>query len=178
MRTIVLLFSLSCFAGANLQAQSFTWIKDEKKEYDIPIGVGTWEEIASGEYYLEMKEYYDQYEVDVETVEHIDALSNQNDNLKNLTIDIYFGAWCGDSKEQLPHLLKIMEKSSLLQKTEVTYIGCDRDKKAGDLDISEANIEFVPTFIFLLDGKEIGRIVETPVETLESDMLNILKSVE
>jgi hypothetical protein len=33
----------------------------------------------------------------------------------------------------------------------------------------------VPTFIFYKDGKEMNRIVEFPIKTLESDMLTILK---
>jgi hypothetical protein len=33
----------------------------------------------------------------------------------------------------------------------------------------------VPTFIFYKDGKELNRIVEFPIEDLESDMLKILQ---
>jgi hypothetical protein len=36
------------------------------------------------------------------------------------------------------------------------------------------NIERVPTFIFLKNKVEAGRIIETPVTSLEQDMLNIL----
>ena len=32
----------------------------------------------------------------------------------------------------------------------------------------------VPTFIFYKDGEELGRIVEYPIQDLESDMLKIL----
>jgi hypothetical protein len=32
----------------------------------------------------------------------------------------------------------------------------------------------IPTFIFKKDGKEINRIVEFPIETLEKDIFNIL----
>ncbi len=37
------------------------------------------------------------------------------------------------------------------------------------------NITNVPTFIFYKDGKEINRIVEYPIETLEKDMLKYFK---
>jgi hypothetical protein len=35
------------------------------------------------------------------------------------------------------------------------------------------NIERVPTFIFKRGGEEIGRIIETPDESLEADMLKL-----
>ena len=38
------------------------------------------------------------------------------------------------------------------------------------------NIEFVPTFIFLRDSTEIGRIVESPEVSLEQDMFRILQT--
>ncbi len=42
-------------------------------------------------------------------------------------------------------------------------------------DVKPFDVERVPEFIFYRDGKEIGRIVESPKETLEKDMLKILK---
>jgi len=36
----------------------------------------------------------------------------------------------------------------------------------------------VPTIIFYLKGKEIGRIVETPVKSLEKDMARIILSTK
>jgi len=40
------------------------------------------------------------------------------------------------------------------------------------------NIESVPTFIFLKNKVESGRIIETPHTSLEQDMLNILTGNE
>lgn len=51
-------------------------------------------------------------------------------------------------------------------------------KKAEGFDIDQFIIERVPTFIFYKNESEIGRIIETPVETLEKDILNILKNVQ
>ena len=55
----------------------------------------------------------------------------------------------------------------------------NRDKKNPESDIEYLNIERVPTFIFYKTGgdgskKEIGRIIETPVRSLEEDLLDIL----
>ena len=159
-------------------AQSFTWIYDEAKEYDIPVGKGGYDELQKGLFYSEMKEYYDNY-VPNETV-----IQQINQKLKNIVtqntfeIDIYFGAWCGDSKEHLPAFMKIVDALSTIGEEHIVLISCDRDKNAGCLDISDAKIELVPTFIFLINEKEIGRIIETPTQSLEEDFLHLLQNFE
>ena len=50
----------------------------------------------------------------------------------------------------------------------------DRDKKTPTGSATENGITNVPTFIFYKDGKEVNRIVESPVEFLEDDILAIL----
>ena len=55
------------------------------------------------------------------------------------------------------------------------FIGVDRLKKTHDYSIKELKIKRVPTFIFYKEGKEIGRIIESPNETLEKDFLKIVK---
>ena len=88
---------------------------------------------------------------------------------------IVLGTWCGDSREQVPHFFKILDQLNYpVQK--VKMIAVDRDKKAGDYDAVADNIQLVPTFIFTLHAKETGRIVETPVHSLEKDFLNILQN--
>ncbi len=47
-------------------------------------------------------------------------------------------------------------------------------KKAAPGLIDELEIEMVPTFIIMNGNKEIGRIVESPVNTLEEDLVEIL----
>ena len=47
------------------------------------------------------------------------------------------------------------------------------DNLEKDLDIFN-----IPTYIFKKNGKEINRIVEFPVETLEKDVLKILSGQE
>jgi hypothetical protein len=53
-------------------------------------------------------------------------------------------------------------------------IGVNREKQGLSDEAEELDIEFVPTIIFYKDGSEIGRIVETPAESLEKDLLKIL----
>ncbi len=95
--------------------------------------------------------------------------------LKGVTITTFMGTWCGDSKRETPRMFKILDMASFNSKN-LELITVDRTKQNPKEFTSGNNIIRVPTFIFKKDGKEIGRIVERPVESLEADMLKILKS--
>jgi len=50
----------------------------------------------------------------------------------------------------------------------------DEDKKTPSGSAAAKGITNVPTFIFYKNGTEIHRIVESPIDFLEDDMLAIL----
>jgi thiol-disulfide isomerase/thioredoxin len=91
-----------------------------------------------------------------------------------VTIEVFYGSWCSDSIREVPRFIKIMDlvKNKNLQ---ITFIGVDRSKKQPAEKTEGKNIEFVPTFIVLRDGKEAGRIIESPKVSLEQDLADILK---
>ena len=60
------------------------------------------------------------------------------------------------------------------RKKNIQLIGLDVDKKNPNEDEIKYNIINVPTFIFFKDGKEINRIVELTIESIEKDILKIL----
>ncbi len=96
------------------------------------------------------------------------------EEIEGVTITTFMGTWCGDSKRETPRMFKILDNASFSKK-DLTLITVDRTKKKPTEFTAGNNIIRVPTFIFKKDGKEIGRIVERPVESLEADMLKILK---
>ncbi len=100
-------------------------------------------------------------------------------DLKDYTIKAFFGSWCGDSKRELPRLYKILEEANYPM-NQLEVIAVDRTKemykKAPNGEEKGLNIHKVPTFIFYKDGKEVNRIVESPVETLERDIQKIVSS--
>jgi hypothetical protein len=51
----------------------------------------------------------------------------------------------------------------------------DQTKKCRYINVDAMQIKNVPTFIFYREGKEIGRIVENPSNTLESDIYNLYR---
>ncbi|MEM6297988.1 MAG: hypothetical protein AAF740_04775 [Bacteroidota bacterium] len=96
---------------------------------------------------------------------------------KNMEVEIYLGTWCGDSKEWVPRFVKLWDelgmKREQLQFTAL-YYGVDGKYKQGPNGEEKGKkIHRVPTFIFKQDGKEVARMVESPVNDLETDLAQI-----
>ncbi len=89
--------------------------------------------------------------------------------LKDVEIVVTLGTWCGDSKEHVPAFLKILSLSDY-DFSGLTLIGLDSNFDSGDSGVRPYETEKVPTFIFFLEGEEMGRIIETPEGTLENHM--------
>lgn len=108
--------------------------------------------------------------------EQYDAIAVNADILKDLdgsgiAVLVVFGDWCGDSVDHVPTFLKIEE---IVPFADVQWVAVGR-KLADETGIVEAfEIERVPTFVFLENGVEIGRIIETPQQTMEQDVADIL----
>jgi thiol-disulfide isomerase/thioredoxin len=103
----------------------------------------------------------------------IDEISGILQN-RNINITIVFGSWCSDSKREVPRFYKIMDNVGFPVER-IKLIAVDRKKQAGRNLTKGLAIELVPTFIFFENAKEIGRIIETPKVSLESDMLEIIR---
>ncbi|MDP3313653.1 thioredoxin family protein [Lutibacter sp.] len=93
--------------------------------------------------------------------------------LKDVTIKGFMGTWCGDSQEHIPVFYKIMDEAGLDYKN-LEMIAVDRAKVTPDNLQAGYDIQRVPTFIFFRNGKEIGRFVEYPRESIEADLCKIL----
>lgn len=105
----------------------------------------------------------------------VDDLKKQK--LSNYFVKIYFGSWCGDSKRELPRLMRLLKEIKFPEKN-ITLIGVDDStevyKQSPKRLEAGLNIYRVPTFIIYEGKSEVSRIVEYPVETLERDLLKIV----
>jgi thiol-disulfide isomerase/thioredoxin len=110
---------------------------------------------------------YENHELNTETIEALKPL------LKSVTIKAFMGTWCGDSQEQTPIFYKILDATDFNYKN-LEMVAVDRSKKTPDNLQEGLNIIRVPTFIFYKEGKEIGRFVEYPRESVEADILKIV----
>lgn len=113
-------------------------------------------------------DYYKIYEPD-KTV-----LSQIRNKLDSVSIMIVLGTWCSDSEEQVPKFFKVLDKVNFKKKF-LTVVCVDKAKRAGEIDLQKYDIQKVPTFIVSRKDKEIGRIIETPMMTLEKDLLMLLE---
>ncbi|WP_117883945.1 thioredoxin family protein [Aureibaculum luteum] len=111
---------------------------------------------------------YDNYKLDEATVKEVKK------HIKGITIKAFMGTWCGDSRREVPHFYKLLEEVGF-DESNLEMIAVNRGKKTADNLQEGLNIIRVPTFIFYKKGKEIGRFVEYPKESLEKDILKILK---
>ena len=110
---------------------------------------------------------YPVYQADAETMKLLAG------KLKGIRITLVMATWCGDSREWVPRFYKIMDQLDFNYKN-LTLICVDREKKAPETTVENLNIEKVPTFIIYRKKKELGRIIEVPVDLLEKDILTIL----
>lgn len=114
---------------------------------------------------------YEEYMLDQKTIEKIKKF-----DLSNLSIEVLVGSWCPDSHREYPRFIKIIEAVGFpMDKISITAL--DRNKVEPSGSEKKKGVTYVPTFIYYLNGKEIGRIVEFPTSGyIERDMLSFIES--
>jgi tetratricopeptide (TPR) repeat protein len=107
-----------------------------------------------------------------------DAVDGLRAPLASISIETYFGTWCGDSRRQVPRLLRLLDLAGFGEER-LRLVGLsDRPmefKKSPGNPEAGRRVHRTPTIIVLREGTEIGRIVETPSTSLEADLLAILE---
>lgn len=168
MKKIAIFFALLLYGSVHLHAQKDSTTMLVETNPEILIGKCSRAELQNSEFGESFFEEYRKYNPNTE------ILAKIKNTIFNSTITIVLGTWCHDSHEQVPGFIRILDEIDY--NTNYLKIIClDKNKQAGDIDISALKIEKVPTFIFYEKNKEVGRIIETPANTLELDTYNILK---
>ena len=141
--------------------------------YEMQLDEKTGKEIIVGTYSRdilllpEWEEEYFSYSVDAITADEIISL------IENIKIKIVGATWCSDSRVQIPRFYKLLDYLDFPEE-DVELIFVNRSKAGLANEVTGLGIELVPTFIFYKNDSELGRIIETPYESLELDMLSIL----
>jgi thiol-disulfide isomerase/thioredoxin len=89
-------------------------------------------------------------------------------------VTVFLGTWCDDSRREVPRLWNVLELAGKSVPFQVRYIAVDRDKKDPEGQAEKSGIRYVPTFIVVRGGREVGRIVESSPNGVESDLLALL----
>lgn len=121
--------------------------------------------------YPEWKNEYDFYTLEDKYIHELKKLKSEK-----IEVDIFLGTWCSDSEREVPRFYKILDVTKFLSEENVKLFAVDRNKKLADDSQSKYNIQKVATFIFRKNGSELGRIIESPEQSLESDIIKILSS--
>ena len=154
-----LIFIIIVFIHFNAISQD----QDEK----MLVGIQTEESFKQQPFSEWFNPNYSDAKLDVSTVKKIKK------HMKGITIKAFMGTWCGDSQHEVPIFYKLMDAIDF-DDNKLTMIALNQSKETPDNLQEGYEITNVPTFIFLKKGKEIGRFVEFPRETLEKDMLKIV----
>ena len=142
-----------------LNAQNFKIIPDEKNGEPLILGYCPASIIIDSLFKDTWTTEYINYQPDFE------VLGSLEGKLEDVNIKIVFRSTCSDSREQLPRFFKILNELNY-NVNSITLIGVNREKQGLSNEAEGLEIEFVPSIIFYKDGNEIGRIVETPAESL------------
>ncbi len=160
------LFFCAVLTGTCSAQQSFT-VTQEPGGNKVYTGIFSRNDLAADSALYWYSANYDSYQPDSGTIARLGPLVDDAEFV------LILGTWCADSKREVPHLYKIFDLLKI-DSDEVFHFGVDRSKKSNEGTTERYNIQRVPTLIVKKGGKERGRIVERPVESLEKDLLKIL----
>jgi cyclophilin family peptidyl-prolyl cis-trans isomerase/phosphohistidine phosphatase SixA len=138
------------------------------------LGTVEWHELAELDGWLAEKE---QYLPDATAIEQLQAA------VGFYRVVTVLGTWCGDSRREVPRLVQVLEEIGTGAFTH-WMIGVDRSKRVDEPELppqllSDGVAERVPTIIVLDDiGQELGRVVETAEEPLESFLVQVVAPFE
>ncbi|MFN3403321.1 MAG: thioredoxin family protein [Cytophagaceae bacterium] len=113
---------------------------------------------------------YDAYTPEAEQIEQL----NVPDGVEIL---VFGGTWCPDTRRLVPEFYNIMDEAGVDREQAPLYL-IDRDFTS-DLALEEKfDINSVPTFVILKDGKEAGRIVNPSPGSLEQEIVDQLEKID
>ncbi len=158
---VILIASIGCLA----QKKETAVTKDEEGNL---IGITNKADFLQEPYTDWFSPNYNDYKTNKEIINKLKPL------LKDITIKAFMGTWCSDSQEQTPAFYKILDETGFNYKN-LELVAVNRDRETPDNLQKGFDIERVPTLIFYKEGKEIGRFVEYPRETIEADILKIVR---
>ncbi|MDP4151379.1 MAG: hypothetical protein Q8927_19460 [Bacteroidota bacterium] len=113
---------------------------------------------------------YRDYPIDSATADRL------REALRGKRFTIFMGTWCGDSRREVPRMFRILDycgvPASAIRLIMVSPADSDYKQSPGHEERG-LNLFRVPDLLIYRDGKEMGRVVESPVVSLEKDMLTL-----
>lgn len=143
-------------------------MEDTSPQKDMLLGEFQKEELQQKPFSKWFEPRYSEFEPQSE------AMSTIKKNIKDYDIKVLMGTWCGDSKREVPKLLKILDEADYNYEN-LEMVAVDYNKTTPSKIEEELNVHRVPTIIFYKDGKEVNRFVEySQEESIEEDLAKIV----
>jgi tetratricopeptide (TPR) repeat protein len=138
----------------------------------VLLGTHKKEDLQQSPYNAWFDKNYADYKIDSATADQLKPF------VKNKQFEIFMGTWCGDSKREVPRMFKLLEYAGV-QPSQIKLVMVDnRDstyKQSPAHEEKGKGILRVPDLIIYNNKKEVNRVVESPVVSLEQDLLAIAK---
>jgi thiol-disulfide isomerase/thioredoxin len=150
---------------------SINQVTKDKSGNDMLIGCCTREALSREPFAAWFNNNYFNYSVDTSLIASIKNQMNRKQFL------IFMGTWCGDSKREVPRMLKILDYCGVRPEQVKIVMVSNADslyKQSPHHEEKGLNILRVPTLIVYENTTEINRLIEYPVESLEKDLLKII----
>jgi hypothetical protein len=176
MKSIILMavISLVIIFCPNLHAQTdqYNQVVKDAGGNDMLLGKCTISSLRTAPFDSWFFSSWHSYTVDSATCNFIRPL------LKGKKLLLFLGTWCGDSRREVPRMLKMLECCNFPEQDMQLVMVSNGDslyKQSPTHEERGYGIVRVPTLVILTNGIETGRIVEFPVISLEKDLLAILR---
>jgi len=172
MNKLLILFAvLTISCGNTVNKSTDTQDKaenTEKDQQDMLIGEFKKEDLQNEPFSKWFTPAYENY------TPNTSEMNTINENINDYEIKVLMGTWCGDSKREVPKLLKILDKADFNYEN-LEMVAVDYDKTTPSKIEEELDVHHVPTIIFYRNGKEINRFVEySQGESIEDDLSKIV----
>ena len=164
---IYVIFSLIILSSCSIKKNKT--VIDDRTKKEVLLGSCNRKAFSHSNYIKWFQEGYNEYEPDKIMITKLQNLEKLND----IKIKVVFGTWCSDSRRELPRFYKIVDEINFPE-SKIQLIGVDTKKSSRNNLLEEIAFKRVPTFIFYIDNKEIGRIIESAEINLETDFYNIV----
>lgn len=168
----IFLLSISVFVSMlTFSQQSINQLTKDENGNTMLLGCCTREALNREPFAAWFNTNYFNYKVDTSLI------ASLKQNMQRKQFLLFMGTWCGDSKREVPRILKVLDycgvrdeqvKIIMVSNAESMYKQSPAHEEKG------LNIVRVPTLIVYENNTEINRLIEYPVESLEKDLLKIL----
>ncbi len=169
--SFIVLLAILSFPPENIAQVKYNHEETDKNGSLLLLGKSTRSRLQQAPFDSWFNTTYNEYTIDSAAAKPLTSL------LKGKRIVIFMGTWCGDSRREVPRMYKLLDFCGV-REAHIELVNVDyRDsmyKRSPTNEEKGLQIHRVPDLLVYDKDKEIGRVVESPVESWEKDLLAIL----